>query len=77
MQVKGAEVLTHDNKPVAYASSPEELVCDLFLSFFFLALMKMDQTSNPLYAVLQVEVKIITTEEALIHVCSGELRLRS
>lgn len=25
-EVKGAEVLTHDNKPVAYASSPEELV---------------------------------------------------
>ena len=31
-QVKGGEVLTHDDKPVAYASSPEELVCDSCLS---------------------------------------------
>jgi hypothetical protein len=25
-EIKGGEVLTHDNAPVAYASSPEELV---------------------------------------------------
>ena len=30
MQVKGVEVLTHDNIPVAYAASPEELVCNNF-----------------------------------------------
>jgi hypothetical protein len=30
VQVKGVEVLTHDNIPVAYAASPEELVCNNF-----------------------------------------------
>ena len=36
LQVKGVEVLTHDNVPVAYTSSPEELV-SLAPLFFFLS----------------------------------------
>lgn len=36
LQVKGIEVLTHDSVPVAYTSSPEELVCSA-LPFFFLS----------------------------------------
>lgn len=32
LQVKGVEVFTAENQPVAYTASPEELVCDISFS---------------------------------------------